>query len=170
MTETTAIYDILCLPILSITQHWPMWLTLLNDGFCQINEMWTTAVIMLLASIIFSCSWLSWWLIEAVVILSKVNRPKRIRCKLAFPYVSLKVHQNNMEKKGWLLQQVGSLTHQFEQHRWISSFYKDIMGMSGYIYLSVRVQGGENQRCRGTVRYSCETDMQVLLNASNCDL
>lgn len=105
MTETTAIYDILCLPILSITQHWPMWLTLLNDGFCQINEMWTSAVIMLLASIIFSCSWLSWWLIEAVVILSKVNRPKRIRCKLAFPYVSLKVHQNNMEKKGWLLQQ-----------------------------------------------------------------
>lgn len=128
MTETTAKYDILRVPILSITQHWPMWLTLLNDGFCQINEMWTTAVIMLLASIIFSCSWLSWWLMEAVVILSKVNRPKRIRCKLAFPYVSLKVHQNNTEKKGWLLQQLGSLTHQFEQHCWISSFYKDYYG------------------------------------------
>lgn len=27
-----------------------MWLTLLSDGFCQFNEMWTSAVIMLLAA------------------------------------------------------------------------------------------------------------------------
>lgn len=74
-----------------------IWVTLLSDGFCQINEMWTSAVIMLLASIIFSCSWFSWWLIEVQAILSKVNRSSSIRRKLAVQHVSLKAHHRKLK-------------------------------------------------------------------------
>lgn len=54
-----------------IIKHQNTWLTaVLSDSFCQINEMWTSAVITLLAASYSFCSWLGWWLIEAVVTVS----------------------------------------------------------------------------------------------------
>lgn len=125
-----------------------MWLTPpLTDGFWQINEMWTSAVITLLAGIIFSPPCISRWLIVRVAILSKVKNLWATDVKLAAMGSVLETHKENNDKREprgdiWKWKILLTFCLSFKSHFW--NWKRSIRGFS------VPVQGCENLTWSGS--------------------